>query len=228
MAKTPTIVEFYGLPGCGKSTLCEALIQDETLRTVWMSDVTDRYRNESWLKRFSYIPWKSWLKCAKYMRSVPQVKGNGWGLYRPFFTISLAYSYFHKKFATSGTILLIDHGLVQCFASLAHNLKFDVSDKAQHRFAAFYQSIGVDMPVFCQIAKEETLNRIRTRKRSVGRIDVLMNEPEKALKLLDKEVILFEQISSVLEDSVIHLDMSGNVSDIMDRFMVNFNENNQG
>ena len=184
MEQYPRVIEFYGLPGVGKSTVCDRLIGNDK-RYVKIKDVMVQYNNEHFIFKITHLPIKRWLKFTSFLLSLSGRNKNSIDEYLTFYYQVLAYSYCCTKM--QGVTLVMDHGLVQQLGSILHNMDFAISYNSLHKFSKFLHSMRPLHIIYSRLSEEDALKRMRERKRDSGRIDAVMNDTEKALYLLQKE-----------------------------------------
>ena len=203
--KTKRILEFYGLPGAGKTSVCNILL-GRYKATSKMVDLVSLYKNESLFFKLTHLPIFSFFRFFWFLVFVPKKCKNEISVYKEFFFFILLYHYF--KYQKRYDYLIVDHGFAQQLGSMLHNMDFDISDNNLKRFSSFVKSIDFLSLVYCQLPEQLALERMRKRGRNSGRIDAVMNNTDIAINLLFKENALFERLDRMMPGYVIKLDMN--------------------
>ena len=120
--------------------------------------------------------------------------------------IILAYHY--TRYQKHYDYLIVDHGLCQQLGSILHVNDFSISSKALYIFSKLVKLFEQFEFYYCSLPSEIALERMRNRKRNVGRIDAIMNDTNKAMGLLNKERQLFDRIYNALVNEGHMLDMT--------------------
>ena len=204
MGKTKRILEFYGLPGVGKTSVCHVLLGRYKASSK-MAELLSLYKNESLFFKLTHLPISSFLRFFWFLVFVPQKCKNEKMIYKEFFLFILLYHYF--KYQKKYDYLIVDHGFAQQLGSMLHNMDYDISDNNLKRFSSFVKSIDFLSLVYCQLPEQLALERMRKRGRNSGRIDAVMSNTDIAINLLIKENALFDRLNRMIPD-VIKLDMN--------------------
>lgn len=149
------IVEFYGLPGCGKTTLTDYLIDNskntEAPLFGRINQLSEKYRRLSFIKKIGVIPFKAWLYSSLFILSVPRIPVKNWKLYRSFFYITLMYKVSEKTSFPS--FILVDHGLFQAAQSVIYGHSASLSNRSWRLLMKIASSISIDYAVYCIVSK---------------------------------------------------------------------------
>lgn len=213
MAANIKIIEFYGLPGCGKTTLRNQLIQSPLKRFGTINEVMTQYKKESLIYRITHLPLKQWWQLTLFILSLSNIRSNRKSFYVVLYYKTLAYSYCREK--SIFDYVVVDHGLVQQVGSILHNMNYDLSEKSLGKLSRFLYLMKETKTIYCQIPSELSLSRIKKRNRDSGRIDAMMYDREKALYYLEKEKSFFERISKTTKDINDVLDMTRAPEELM-------------
>ena len=205
MAKYIRVVEFYGLPGCGKTTLKDIMVSSPVINAGSIHDLLHFFIKEKVLYKLTHLPLKQWCLLSLFLLSLKGRRKNSKKFYIDLYYKVLVYSYFVIK--PPYDYIIVDHGLIQQLGSILHNMNYEISDKSLQFFLRFVNSMKNTILVYCRISSTNSLNRIIGRNRSVGRIDAVMNDRQKALFYLEKEYNLFE-IFSESANNVYELNMN--------------------
>jgi hypothetical protein len=176
--KGAKIVELYGLPGCGKTTIQEYLrnlpIECGGLRYGYMPDVTKPFRKLPFWRQVKYIPFKAVFLFIRFFMTLPLLPLKDWRLYRVFFSFVMIYNYSRKIEAVD--YVLIDHGIIQSVVGLLYGRSDTLSDRSKKRLQKALSCSYVGYVVLCDISPETSLKRIRLRGRSGGRLDQIADD----------------------------------------------------
>lgn len=211
MEKNTRIIELFGLPGGGKSTICNEILNSH-LRTAKIGEALRLFKKESIAFKLSHLPILKWLKFGLIVLTIPNKKRNSKIIYLEFFYIILSYHY--AKYQKHFDYLIVDHGLCQQLGSMLHVNDFIIKKNTLSRFSELVLSFDNLHINYCSLPQELALERMRQRKRDVGRIDAVMKDTKKAMDLLNKEDELFESVCKSLKESVHILDMTNSVESL--------------
>lgn len=216
------VVEFFGLPGCGKTTLTDYLIDNPNSAGTpifgRINQLSEKYRRLSFINKIGVIPFKAWFYSSLFILSVPKIPVKEWKLYRSFFYITMMYKVSEKTSIPS--FILVDHGLFQAAQSVIYSHSESLSNRSWRLLMKIASSINIDYAVYCVVSKEESLQRIRIRNRKGnGRLDMIEDDAL-LLSHLEQQTHLFDKVHNLmkrLSNSVIlTLDMKEQVSEIAD------------
>ena len=201
MEEHTKIIELYGLPGCGKTTLKRNLIEKNPTCFCGMDDVTSRYKSSSFFTKCRCLPVSSIWALLKLFVVFPVLKITDWNIYKGFFSLLVVYNY--CKVVKVSDYVIIDHGLVQSCVSLLYSVHLDNKQiyQYQQRFTSFLKSVGVDLFSYCSIPILISLNRVRTRNRmNSGRLDAIYDDDE-LIKALSREGCFFDRFYTLLQST---------------------------
>ena len=195
IATHPKIVELFGLPGCGKTTLRDNLIQssESDRKYSLMTELTRQFKGLSLYSKFRYIPWRIWWKLFRFLLSMPLLPIKEWVYYRVFFSSALIYHY--SNFAISSSIIINDHGFVQAVVSLMNGHIGELSEHQCKKLIEAMQLLPCVLLVYCWVPKDVAFQRIRTRNRDVGRLDVIKDD-----RLLNEYLQVEEDVFTFLSE----------------------------
>ena len=214
------IVELFGLPGCGKTTLTDFLIdQDQTIGItsyVRLQFLWQQYCSLPYAKKLSSLPFVAWFYCVLFIISVPRIPLKKWRLYRSFFYLSILYS--AKRKLRTSEYILVDHGLVQSAQSVIYGHADTLSQRSWTLLLKILRSLKVDALVYCKIPIDMSLKRIRMRNRkNDGRLDMIEDDSQ-LRSILSMQELFFDNAfdtSQTLEDThVLNIDTSGTIDNI--------------
>lgn len=225
MEQHTKIIEFFGLPGCGKSTLENFLIEEESADT-WlfckMSDLTTKYRKTSFLFKIKNFPYKTFFILFLLLCKLPLVSFNNLRIYGGFFRIVLAYSYAKNTYSTS--YVVIDHGIIQSIVSVLYgHSQYNLKNckKSLSWLADCFCDVSY---YFCSIDPSECLKRLRQRNRkNSGRLDSICDDVS-LLHNLSIQKKQFEILASYLQNTTV-LDMQRETVEIAKDLLYQIKEN---
>ena len=67
MASNCRVVDFYGLPGCGKTTLKNKLLEMEHISVDIAQNQMLHYKKESVLFKLIHLPFKQWWRLTLFL-----------------------------------------------------------------------------------------------------------------------------------------------------------------
>lgn len=194
--KTPTIIEFYGLPGCGKTTLSDTLSLKYKMNEVKVAVINDVTSLCSFLHVMRVFRLRDLLAFI--------------GLFFYYLKNGVAFNYAFAPFRrlliyrcikkySDYDYVFIDHGVIQSFVSALYELRgtFEIDNDSKYR--RFLTVVPVDKYVYCKISSEKSYERIKIRDRKdSGRLD---QKPQKTLlELLSAQCDQFDSFDRLLYD----------------------------
>ena len=219
MERAPKIIELYGLPGAGKTTICNFFREQSGLQVGKVHLVMDLYKKEALSFKIIHFPLFQCIKLTFFLLITKHKRGSFVAVYKLFYYLLIAYNYcqYQKEYE----YIVVDHGMVQQLGSMLHNSEYKITQKALDRYSKLLISIRNVYYVYCYISKETALNRMRVRGRNLGRIDAVMDNALMAYDLMEKETNLFEKLSSALENSAVGMvaDMESSKEELLNFIM---------
>ncbi len=186
--KKPVHVEFYGLPGCGKSTVSHMVAEQLRANGIKVYEFSYFYDHNlkptvrRFLKLFSTVCFC--LSSPKACKSLWRlVKENGYISFRDSFrqivNIAPKIMFYKKK---EKAVYLWDEGLVQSAISLTVNSRIDIKKTEESLL-----SIAVQREikkVYLKVDKEIALQRMGRRNNNDSRIERELDEDRKQVMMV--------------------------------------------
>lgn len=218
MAVYTQIIDLYGIPACGKTTLAEYMASHPKagLKVASMQDCMHDAFNNKW-KLAKSISLKNFWASVRLKFSAPLDKKRA---VIPFKGILLlgAFKNYVRKY-TDYDIVVTDHGDIQYFVSLERGDNLHESEKFK-KACLHYLNVSLStVYVYCQVDAETALQRMNGRGRNKGRMD-MMSDQNLKLQELEKESNRFDFWTSILKErkaSLIELDMRDSIPPIADK-----------
>ena len=197
MAAHTIIIDLFGIPACGKTTLTEYL-SNEGNGEIRIATLPESLRDNKvgWklLRSVSLkIIWKGlMLRFAapfdKKRREVSLFNMLKYGFYYKYI---LKYSKYD--------IVLVDHGEIQSFVTLERGDDLHKDKRFVRACSRYIDSSLASIYVYCKLEAEEAFNRMHKRRRGNGRIDVIKDERQQ-LDELQKEKSRFDFSAELLKE----------------------------
>lgn len=221
METPPVIIDFYGLPGCGKTTLCKTLINQYPDKVIDVDAVWVSYWTQNWFKRISEIPIFVVFKLFFLFLRSPKLSKEERNIYRGFFVHIISYSHFKRM---NYKVLLSDNGLIQDLVSLFYKKESIFSKKHARTFSSLIKGYTNLNQVFCDIPVALSLERIRTRNRNKGRLDLIRDNKnlENALTVQSE---FFQKMNVMLKSIGIDfykIDMNSGAENVVEQVKILF------
>lgn len=218
MAAHTQIIDLYGIPACGKTTLAKYMASHpvEGLKVSTVQDCTLAARNDMWHLLLSVSPKNIWASIRLKFSAPLDKKRND----IPFKNILLmgAFKNYILKY-TDYDIVITDHGDIQSFVSLERGENLHES---QRFLSACLHYLNVSLSTsyaYCKIDAEEALQRMNGRGRDKGRIDLITDQHIK-LQELKIESTRFKYWAGILKERKapsIELDMKDSIPSIANK-----------
>jgi len=170
----PIIIEFFGTPGCGKSTTSNFL--KEKLEGRGFKCFRSYYKNDFFKNkcvkmfmplnfRLLYNLFRFSIKQKKIVETFPGILA--------VCQYNQMYRMFSSKYEGENNVLVIDQGIIQGFLSIAHlnnfnNLKDVVAILNTLNISPFQYVV-----VYCNVLPETSMRRLKKRQQQNGRLDKL-------------------------------------------------------
>ena len=161
------IIEFFGLPGSGKSTLCKEIIQQmgEGRRIYTYQDITRAVSTRkrripySILVHMNPFRWKYIYLLRRFCKQYESVSKQAIRVLIALYDISSLIRVFSKT-----GIVILDEGFVQNLTSIAHLHAVAAND----RLKVLVEYIQHHLDIFvveCRVDEEAVISRLRARGR---------------------------------------------------------------
>lgn len=196
MEQTAAIVEFYGLPGCGKSTLCQLIKErSKNRRITYLYEVYDFYRSKNIIYQILHFPYGVFINVLFLFLISPKLSFSEVNVYKSFLRHVIAYGYL--KFCNNYDFVIADHGIIQSVVSLYYRYEQFFNKKTEMILCKILDKLPVDYLIWCEISVDSSVKRIRTRNRNFGRFDIIKDDFI-LKKALNKENELFIVVNNIL------------------------------
>lgn len=221
MAEYTKIIDLYGIPACGKTTLARYMASHpaDGLKVATMQDCIHSALNEKWRLVMSVSLENIWAS-IKLKFSAPLDKKRSVIPFRAILLLNVYKNYIRKY--TDYDIVVAAHGDIQTFVSLERG---DNLHKNQRFKEACLHYLNVSLStvyVYCLIDARTALGRMNNRSRNKGRIDVISDQ-ELKLQELERERERFDFWTTVLKErkaTFFELDMKEDCSEIAEKLFL--------
>ena len=219
MAAHTLIIGLYGIPACGKSTLAKYLAEHPAggLKVATMKDCKRLAHRHKWQFAMSFTPRGVWA-AVRLRRSAPRDK-----IRRdlPFGELlhKEAFNRFVKKY-TDYDVVVLDHSDIQTFVSYEGGENLHESETFRKACLHYLVVSHCSAYVYCRISAKESLQRMNSRGRDLGRIDLIKDQNIK-LQELESETGRFDYWTTVLKErqaKLFEIDMNDTVPVIAESF----------
>lgn len=192
MAAYTKIVEFFGIPACGKTTLSNYLCDyyRDRMKVTTMGQLVKEAKQHMF-KLYTANPWANVVAAQRLRKKTERngIKYLGWPSHDKYY----AYA---KKY-TDYDIVLADHGDIQSIVSLEQGKDLHKEECFLKACSNYLEVSLADIYVYCKLDASQSLERMRQRGRNSGRIDV-MNDDKAQFLALDEERTRFDFFANLL------------------------------
>lgn len=215
MAAHTQIIDLFGIPACGKTTLAKCLSEknNEVLRISTLQECILNDKRIAW-RLLTSLSLKTIWSGVKLRLSAPFDKKRRDVPLFSYLKHGLYYSYVRKF--SDYDLIIVDHGDIQSMVTLERGEDLHNKAKFVKACSRYLDSSLANIYVYCKIDAEEALCRMNNRLRNYGRIDVIANKYQQ-LKELQDEVNRFDFFFELLKNkhkTVFELDMNNKTSEI--------------
>jgi hypothetical protein len=225
MAEHTQIIDLYGIPACGKTTLARYMASHPAngLRVATMQDCKHSAIKNKW-KLVKSVSLKNIWTSIRLKLSAPLDKKRRVIPLKAILLMGVFKNYVRKY--TDYDIVVSAHGDIQSFVSLERGDNLHESPKFKEACLDYLDASLSTIYVYCQIDSDTALRRMNNRSRDRGRIDSI-SDPNLQLQELRKERGRFDFWTTILKErnaSLIELDMRDSVPSIADKlyaFLIN-------
>lgn len=210
------IIEFNGLPGCGKTTLCDEIIRQSPEKKIsYINSVSYEIKKIPFFLRVVNFPYKACLMVLCMYFTTPLLPIREIRIYKN--TLMFVIKYRFAQLMNQYDFLLEDHGLIQCIVSFFYRREKLFKPFHSRLIKRLYMEIGPSTIFFCDISVQTALKRMNIRNRNAGRIDRIKDDSEK-LSALNNQKFFFAEIINKLDLSgdaeLICLNMENSIESI--------------
>jgi thymidylate kinase len=225
MAKHTQIIDLYGIPACGKTTLAKYMANHPKngLKVATMRDCVHSAYNNKW-KLVKSVSLKNFGESIRLKLSAPLDKKRRVIPFKAILLMGVFKNYVRKY--TDYDIVVSAHGDIQSFVSLERGDNLHESPKFKEACLHYLNVSLSTVYVYCLIDARTALGRMNNRSRNIGRIDLISDQDFK-LQELERERERFDFWTTILKErnaSLIELDMRDSVPSIADKlyaFLIN-------
>ena len=221
MAEHTKIIDLYGIPACGKTTLAEYMANHtkKDLKVATMQDCVRDAFNNKW-KLVKSVSLKNFWASVRLKLSAPLDKKRRVIRFKGILLLGAFKNYVRKY--TDYDIVVTDHGDIQYFVSLERGDNLHLSEKFKKACLHYLDASLTTAYVYCQIDAETALQRMNNRGRDKGRMD-MMSDQNLKLQELEKESERFDFWTTVLKErkaSLIELDMKEPIPSVAEKLII--------
>lgn len=203
MAEHTHIIDLYGIPACGKTTLAEYMAKHPKngLKVATMRDCMRSALNNKW-KLARSISLKNFWASVRLKFSAPIDKKRSAISFKSVLFVGAFKNYVRKY--TDYDIVVTDHGDIQSFVSLERGDDLHKLGKFKKACLQYLEASLSTAFVYCQIDAGTALQRMNNRSRDRGRIDSISDQNLK-LQELNKEISCFDFWTAMLKERSVTL-----------------------
>lgn len=197
------IVEFMGLPGCGKTTICKSIKDNYKEKNILLIDEyflpKSIFRKVLSIMRDTSISYLFSLVFYILANNISRKKG----MFVYMLNLRMKYARFFREHKNDNSILLVDQGLAQGLGSMSLG-----NGRILHRglswFLRCWKTFEPTMLlVDCKIPIEESAKRLINRNTLGGRFDCLRDS--ELTKAMMSHTQLLEEVIDILHNDEFHV-----------------------
>ena len=157
------IIELYGLPGCGKTTLCNFIKREKGELLYTNADLNKNYKNINILLKNIYIFFYPrniiFFVLIIYLGFI--YKSRIYAICKILYLYIILF--IHKRSKDEVNVIL-DSGIVQNISSLSNDLRFNNELCLYKLLKCFCREFEI-IEIECELSVEETIKRVKKRNR---------------------------------------------------------------
>lgn len=201
------IIELFGVPACGKSSITECIITNSLLKNVGSKvDMYDDFKKARYLKKILSFSLSSFVAGVRFMDFFPRNESRK-VLHKSIFLNAAWCRNYQKKYGRFNTIIS-DHGIIQDFVTWERGESFNNNPIFEKRVLDYLKNERDVFFVFCDIDTNRALERLSTRGRSKGRLDeMLSNDRGHLIHELTEEKNRFWELYKILKSNNFKVDI---------------------
>lgn len=198
MAAYTKIIEFYGLPGCGKTTLCEAIVHElaaQGKKACFLNDITQFCTFFNVIRQVNFRELIHNIKFYIKNRNEDSSLIRYFSAYRRLLKYKCAIKYSNYDY------VLVEHGIVQSMVSAIY--KYDAEYYCDIDCSLRYILYANDniSYIYCFVDCDTAVRRIICRNRqNSGRLDKIKDK-QVLTREIQKQYGLFEEICQWFQNS---------------------------
>lgn len=210
-------IEFNGLPGCGKSTLSNCLLQEKKGEFYSYSDIA--CQEKSWLARnLRWIPYIRFKRLYHFfmLAKVSGAKLNASLLKRLYCVERICCTYRCNQ-SIEG-ICIVDQGIIQGVLAIVYLNSLKDSAKLKKHFLAIANELRQEVCfINAYISADVCFSRIRTRQNGRSRLDEIKDDDQllEALTIQERNFCLLRKYLTDFDS--LNLDMELEIIENVDR-----------
>lgn len=201
MGTRPKIIEFYGLPGCGKTTLCNKLKEEYEKKGYKVCLLPEAAHLFSWMSLVHILSFRDSFFLLNFYRHF--IKLN---VYKKLVLSPIRRLLIYRcaKWKEGYDFLFIDHGAVQSIVRALYDVSNPIDFLKTPFVRDYYCMIPADIYVNCKISIDEAFSRVKNRNRTnSGTFD---QYPDAQLKkVLEGHEVIFNNTESIIKE--LHKDL---------------------
>ena len=194
MESSSRVVEFFGFPGCGKTTLCNNLKAKMKAVSVGLwEDVKVQYLSLPFFEKLRYVPLGVLFDLMGLFFSTKKLPFRNRRIYWDFFKRMIFYSYACKNKVYD--YVFVDHGFAQCLHSFFLGREEESRrPRAVKCMTRLFNKLKPYRIVYCDVTIDTAIQRIKTRNTpNHSRLDKVSDEAV-LRSILEKQHVFFSDV----------------------------------
>ena len=223
MAAYTQIIEFFGVPACGKSTIVNEILDKDNSCSIKYNELTKEFLQASLIKKILSIPLNQIFVIACLGLYIELKKSNGFCFRMTSLMKTIVVYRYSIKFSKYNKVY-VDHGLIQGFVSLIGGNTINNTAKYLEKTNYILSNYPNVQFVFCQINLYDAITRLKQRGNHIGRFNEII-ESDELYEEYDSELKRFNFIIND-QKRVVKIDTSKPLKETISRLQVYLNQLN--
>ena len=218
MAAHTQIIDLYGIPACGKSTLAAYMRSNNGFKKIgtW-ADAKKEMRKSSMFKKLNCISFMAYWDGLRFAYFFPRANREKRSLCS--WLNSPTIRSFIRKYSQYD-IIVCEHGMAQSIISWEGGIDFHEYINFKQLVKNYIRHSSDSIFVRCNVSIGTAISRIKSRNRDSGRLDIQRSNDNEIENLFIQEKMRFDRLSDILNESdavTFELDTEQNPKDSMEK-----------
>lgn len=202
MATNTIVVELFGFPGCGKTTLCSNIKEAKCIKVADFEDVLNDWSKATITHKLRSLPFLVICRCILFFLSTKILPSKNRRIYYDIIRRAILAKF--AKQLSKYDFVFFDHGFLQGMHSFFYGHEKDLNKQSQCRIRRITESLSryVGLHIYCQLPIDVTIQRLQSRNSSAhSRMDYLRHDYSRISSALEIQQKFFDQLFMIVSEA---------------------------